>query len=440
MSVSVTRRAVRAAAALGFVAALLVPLPASAGQAAPPKAAVAFEFSDERIDTSSGLAVLPAEPDHVFTINDSGPTRVFGVSADDGRSDATMRLRNADKVDWEAIAPGKGRTLWIGDIGDNDAQRDSVTVYRFRLPDDLATGFYEADDSYELTYPDGAHDAEALLVNPKNSHTYIVTKDEKGGALYRADDLGEGQNELRKLGAMPPLITDGAFRSDGEQFVLRSYTTGYVYSTGGKQLAKFELPKQKQGEGIAYAPGGKSLLLSSEGAGSEVLRLRLSDVMKSPSATASPGSSATPSSSELGASGEDSGGFVNGLFIVGPFAIALVAAAAAFFIRRRTAAPVGAHGGGRRDRRYDRDEPYPPPAYGERYEPDGDDRGWPGPPQRGGGAPGGFGPPGAQGGPPAGPPHGRRSAQPSRRAGSRPARGRRRGSSGDDGEPFWLRD
>lgn len=434
MSGPAVRRVARAAAALGFVAALLVPLPASARQAAPPEADVAFEFSDERIDTSSGLAVLPAEPDHVFTINDSGPTRVFGVSADDGRSDATMRLNNADKVDWEAIAPGKGRNLWVGDIGDNDEQRDSVTVYRFRLPDDLSTGFYEAQDSYELTYPDGAHDAEALLVNPKNSNTYVVTKDEKGGALYRADELGEGQNELRKLGAMPPLITDGAFRSDGEQFVLRSYTTGYVYSTGGKQLAKFRLPEQKQGEGVAYTPNGKSLLLSSEGAGSAVLRLRLSDVMKNSSATASPSRTPTPSGTELGASGEDGGSLVNGLFIAGPFAIALIAAAAAFFLRRRSTAAAGAYGGGRRDRRYDRDEPYPPPAYGERNEPPGD-AGRPAPPRRGGGAPGGHGPPGV----PQGPPPGRRAAQPTRRAGSRPTRGRRR-PSGDDGEPFWLRD
>lgn len=436
MSAPAARRAARAAAALGFAAAVLVPLPAGAAKAAPPKAAVAFEFTDERIDTSSGLAVLPAEKNHVFTINDSGPTRIFGVSAEDGKSDATMRLNNADKVDWEAIAPGKGRSLWVGDIGDNEQQRDSITLYRFRLPDEMETGFYEAQDTYELTYPDGAHDAETLLVNPKNSNTYVVTKDAKGGALYRADDLDEGQNELRKIGKMPPLITDGAFRSDGEQFVLRSYTTGYVYSTAGKRLASFELPKQKQGEGIAYAPGGKSLLLSSEGAGSSVLRLKLSDVVKGSTASASPGRTPTPSSTELGGSGED-GGLVNGLFIAGPFAIALLAAAAAFFIRRRTAAPAGAHGGtGRRDRRYDRDEPYPPPAYGEGYG--ADDGGRPASPRRGDGVPGGFGPPGA---PPDGAPPGRRAAQPSRRAGSRPSRGRRRGSSGDDdGEPFWLRD
>lgn len=375
----------RAAAALTLAAAAVLPAAtADKAASATPKPEAAFRFTDTRIDSSSGLAALSSEPDHVFTINDHGPTRVFGVNAETGRSDATMRLANAENVDWEAIAAGRGRNLWVGDIGDNEAARSSITLYQFQLPDQLSTGFYDAKASFELTYPDGPHDAETLLVNPRTNGIYIVTKDPKGGTLYRADDLGEGSNELTKLNAeMPPMLTDGAFRSDGKQFVVRSYTTAHVFSTDGKKVGSFRLPKQKQGEGVSYTTDDKSLLLSTEGARSRVLSVDLEEALAS--ASKPPRKTASPMQTDKAEGDDDGPGLVNSLFIAGPFAIALFAAAAAYLLHRRRPAAAGAHGAGgsrRREHKYERDQPHPPPQYGGGVpEVAGDDDGgWPVPP------------------------------------------------------------
>ncbi|MQA03959.1 MAG: hypothetical protein GEV07_14950 [Streptosporangiales bacterium] len=375
---SATGYLTRAVAAVALAATAVAPgLVTDQQAAAAPKKDVAFRFTDTRIDASSGLAVSPKEPEYVFTVNDHAPTRVFGINPETGRSDATMRLEGAQNVNWEALAAGRGRNLWVGDIGDNESVRDSLMLYRYKLPQPVQTGYFPVSAAYEVTYPDGAHDAEALLVNPKTNIPYVVTKG-PNGRLYRADDLVPGANELTKLdGKLPPMITDGAFRPDGKQFVLRSYDTGYVYSTTGKQLGSFPLPKQQQGEGITYTADGNDLLLSSEGKRSEVLSLNVDEALaagKKPKAK----QSSKPEASE-----DDESGIAlsDVLFIATPIVIALLAAAAAFFLRRRQR-PAGGEPGGRRERKYERDEPYPAPDYGTTAEPVDAD-GWPVPGRRG---------------------------------------------------------
>ena len=44
-----------------------------------------------------------------------------------------VAVGGAEAVDWEDIAM-RGRTLYVGDIGDNLAQRPNVSVYRFAEP------------------------------------------------------------------------------------------------------------------------------------------------------------------------------------------------------------------------------------------------------------------------------------------------------------------
>lgn len=416
-------------AALAVAAAAVVPLVASSGGVAhaAPDAKTAFSFTDSRIDTSAGLAVLPNEPDDVFTVNDHAPTRVFGVNPATGRSAATMRLRNARNVDWEAITPGQGRTLWVGDIGGgNGGGRQTVTVYKFPLPAQFHTGYYPST-AYKLQYPDGAHDAQALLVNPTDGTMYVATHDASGGGLYEANSLSAGGvTQLRKIGSVPGDVTDGAYRPDGKEFVLRTPSKAYVYSAPGKQVGTIAMPSQRQGKGIAYTTSGKALLLSGGGANSKVLRLKVSGALVTTSSA--PSATAQPSDTSGAASDGDSGGeLANTAFIVGPFVIAVIAILVVLLVRKRTPAYEGGHGGGaggRDYRRYERDEPYPPPHYGERQPPQ--------PPQP---PPQPAQPPYDSNYQPAPQPDGGR-----RGAGARRRAGKGRRAKGDDSVPFWLQE
>ncbi|MBO0827563.1 MAG: hypothetical protein J2P24_07255 [Streptosporangiales bacterium] len=436
------------------VAMTAMPLAAAPAHAAPPPpSATDFTFTDARIDSPAGLAVLPGEPNYVFTVNAHAPTRVFGIDRKTGHSAVTMRLRDAKAVDWEAIAPGQNRTLWVGDIGGGSGPRRSVTVYKFQLPSWLHTGYYSST-AYHLTYPDGPHDAQALLVNPTDGTMYVATGGSGGGSLYAASDLTSGGTQLRKAGSVPGNVTDGAYRPDGKQFVLRTPGKAYVYSAPDKQVGTMALPEPPQGKGIAYTTDGSSLLLSGTGAKSKVLRVKVSGALATSSSSPKP--SATPSGTS-GASGGGGDGAINLAFIIGPFVIAAIAVLMALLLRKRTPAYEGGHGGGagsRAYRRYERDEPYPPPAYAE---PAGPAPPPPPPPQGSPPVP----PQGATPVPPQGQPYepafdqrygdggpgpdagGRRAVQPGRRTAGRPRFGLgfgRRGTRGADSVPYWLRE
>ncbi|MGH3097681.1 MAG: YncE family protein [Streptosporangiales bacterium] len=416
-------RGIRAVIALAIV---LLPASAwlgAAPAAAAPKSNTKFSFTDSRIDACSGLAVSPQWKGIAFTINDHMPTRVFAVNKSDGSTAATMRLSNADMVDWEAIgADGSGK-LWVGDIGDNEKTRSHVTVYEFDPPDPLDTGFYDATP-HELTYPDGAHNAEAMLVDPDDGTIYIATKDSDKGGLYKADPAS-GDSELKRVVDVPSGVTDGAFSPDGKEFVLRGHESAYLYSSPGKQKASFALPKQKQGEAVAYAPSGKALLLGGEGA-SDVLRLKLKDVTGGAHEPTRHASDTHPPV-RVSSDGDDGGSLINWLFVIGPFLIAAVAGVVAVLWRRRSTpvpAATGATSGRRKhasaharrgdDDWPDRDDRWPLPGRSARN----DD--WPVPER------------------PA--EHAGHAHEPG--AGSGPGRVRRRRGRhhGDDSLPFWLRD
>lgn len=231
---------------------------------------------DPRIDEASGMAVSRRHRDLVWIINDSrnGPY-VFGVDGE-GETVARLTVADAENRDWEAMAPGVDDNgepvLWIADIGDNDSQWDSVRLYRIAEPKRLGNQTVAARE-YTLQYPDGAHNAEALLVEPDNGAVYIVTKQALGAGIYATEGppvAGETET-LTRVGSAPMFITDGALSPDGSHVALRSYSYVYLYEServlNDKKhpLDRFRLPRQPQGETLAYLRDGKGVLVGSEG-------------------------------------------------------------------------------------------------------------------------------------------------------------------------------
>ncbi len=110
-------------------------------------------------------------------------------------------------------------------------------MFRFTEPKALADRTVEAR-WYRFTYPDGPHDAEALLVHPRSGRFLVVTKDVAGAGVYRAprDPVTEDQgiNELERVADAPAFVTDGAYLPDG-RLVLRTYSAVHVYDRVGHE-------------------------------------------------------------------------------------------------------------------------------------------------------------------------------------------------------------
>ena len=258
-----------------------------------------FRFADSEIVESSGLVI---EGDRAYTVNDSGDTgRVFTVDVATGETvGVTFWADGPDDV--EALAPAGAGHVWVGDIGDNSASRDSIEVTRVPVGEgDLTVD----EETIDLVYPDGARDAESLLVHPVTGRLYVATKGIFGGELYAAPPelADDAPNMLGLVGETTGVVTDGAFFPDGEHLVLRTYTGAVVYSFPDlDQVGYFDLPQQEQGEGIA-ATSDRFVHLSSEGQQAPVLRVPVpaeirSELSPTPTSTvsASPATSAAPES------------------------------------------------------------------------------------------------------------------------------------------------
>jgi hypothetical protein len=263
-------------------------------------------IKDKSISESSGLVASRTTPGAYWTHNDSGDGPF--IYAFDTRGDAfgTFRVNGAEARDWEDIAAGPGPQpnrsyLYIGDIGDNDAVRPEVIVYRVAEPS-LSTstrkftksrpGSTEPAEAIRLKYPDGKHDAEALLVHPRTGNLYIVTKVLIANpVVYEAvAPLTVGRSiTMRRVGEprVPSLfggaITGGSISPDGRRVALCDYFSGYELELPAgisnfddiwkQRMTSFDLGKRKQGESITYRLDGKALLATSEGKQSPVIQV-----------------------------------------------------------------------------------------------------------------------------------------------------------------------
>ena len=259
---------------------LVVPFLLGAAVAPADQAQVVFSFRDNAIVESSGLVVVDGL---VVTTNDSGDTgRVFKVDPVTGKTVGVTTWAD-EATDVEALAPDGHGGVWVGDIGDNTESRDSVQIAHVAVD---GPGSDVGAEVHDLTYPDGAHDAETLMRDPATGRLYVASKGPLGGELFEVPESGDGR--MRPLGDVLPLATDGSFLPDGKHFVVRNYAVAAVYAFPSlEKVDQFELPDQPQGEGLAVDSDG-SLLLSSEGLHSKVLRVSLPTSTALPSPTASP--------------------------------------------------------------------------------------------------------------------------------------------------------
>ena len=263
-------------------------------------------IKDKSMSESSGLVASRTTPGAYWTHNDSGDGPLIYAFDTRGDSLGAFRVNGAQARDWEDIAAGPGPQanrsyLYIGDIGDNDAVRPEVIVYRVAEPALSAAtrkftkkspGSTEAAEAIRLKYPDGKHDAEALLVHPRTGNIYIVTKVviANAGVYEAVAPFRAGQSiTMRGIGEVhvPSIfggvITGGSISPDGRRVALCDYFQGYEIVLPARssnfddiwkeRMIGFDLGKRKQGESITYRLDGKALLATSEGKESPVIQV-----------------------------------------------------------------------------------------------------------------------------------------------------------------------
>ena len=247
--------------------------------------------TDPRLPELSGLVV---SGDKLLAMNDGGDH--LGVYVLDSACRVVdTRTAAVDPYDPEDLAVGADGTIWFSDTGDNLGQR--ATVALLAMHPDGSTGIYR------LTYPDGPHDAESLLLAPDGT-PYIVTKEVLGvsgvyrptGALVNGGVVAMGKVSTVTFaltgtagGPVGPagelMATGGAVSGDGKYLALRTYTDAYVWALTGSDVAgalagkpeRIALPAAPQGEAVSFSTDNRSLVVAGEGVPGDVTEVPLGD-------------------------------------------------------------------------------------------------------------------------------------------------------------------
>jgi hypothetical protein len=239
----------------------------------------------------SGLAASRVHANVLYAHNDSGDVaRIFQLGTD-GSAKNVVSVTGASAVDWEDIAVGTcptGSCVYVGDIGDNSKNRTDLMLYR--MPEPALTATSVAADAYPLSYPDGAHDAETLMVDSAGA-VFVLTKETIGQVQLFAFGVpgvpgtpmvGRQVAKITPPNFGFPAVTGGDFFGGPcPRMVIRTYAAVMLFEgvkgDGPGELATksyrtLTAPLEQQGEAIAFAADGKSLFTASEGASVPVYR------------------------------------------------------------------------------------------------------------------------------------------------------------------------
>jgi len=235
---------------------------------------------------ASGLAPSLRQPGTYWTLNDSGNAAELFHFDLEGHGLGRYPVGGVENRDWEDLAsgpcPGSGEPcLFIGEIGDNKRKQPWIAVYAVGEPADLdPTGVLA---TWRAHYPDGPHNAEALLRDPASGRLYVVTKENDGrsGVFRFPRDPSDEVVTLERVATLQlegpeeafRQATSGAWSADGRRVVLRSYVLGWEWDVDPARPEAFWgdpprvawLAGEERGEGICYLPDG-ALLTNSEGA------------------------------------------------------------------------------------------------------------------------------------------------------------------------------
>jgi hypothetical protein len=281
-------------------------------------------IADPRLDELSGLI---ATPDGLVAMNDGKPgTEVLRLYVLNSACKVVRVItdRSFDPFDPEDLGRTSDGVLWVADVGDNNRTRSAPAINR--IPPGAARG-----TKYQLRYPDGAHDAEALLMQ-RDGTAVIVTKEVSGvarvfvttrplagpAATVPLRDAGSVTIPMTDTpggpisgGLSSVLVTGGAVAPDGRKVVIRTYTDAYEWDVKDGDIAaalvggtprRAPLPGEPQGEAISFTADGAAYVTASEGRAQPLHRwARASTPVDPPSRSGSSSPSGSPSGEADGA-------------------------------------------------------------------------------------------------------------------------------------------
>lgn len=238
------------------------------------------QIPNPELEEISGLAFSRIHPNLMYVHVDSGGEAAVYMLDSLGNELGKINLEDTKNRDWEDIAVGPGpngkSTVFVAEIGDNLALHKKIRIFYFPEPNQIEKKISVKPKEIELTYPEGARDAETLMVDPISGDLFIVSKRDEKNTLYCVpkEAVKTGQGVLKQLHQFNfSSAVGGDISQDGSQILIKNYFAVYYWErkkgeTIGEALNKEprQLPyvPEPQGEAIGFNPTGSAYFTISE--------------------------------------------------------------------------------------------------------------------------------------------------------------------------------
>lgn len=231
----------------------------------------------------SGIADSKSNSGFLWAHEDADSPPNLILISHEGYVTKTIPLKGATNRDWEDIALA-GDQLYIADIGDNILAYQEYFIYQFTEPPS-SVNTIESFKTIRFKYPDGSHDAEALLVDPVKKDIYIITKRDNPSRVFKLayPQSFTALNTAVDVGALPNSgVVSATCSVDGKNMIVKTYTGLRLYQRKGNDdipttlagnFINLDYQLEPQGEAVAFAADNSGYFTLSEKGLSNVVNL-----------------------------------------------------------------------------------------------------------------------------------------------------------------------
>ena len=235
------------------------------------------------IDETSGIADSKINDGFLWVQEDSGNPPELFLTGHDGKVLKKVFIKDVVNRDWEDMAIS-GNEIFIADIGDNNLVYQQYSIYYFPEPSSSIDTIKNAA-TIAFQYPDGAHDAEAFIVDGDTKDIYIITKRDNAAKIYKITYPYKtaGVNTTSLVGSLSYTgVVSAAISPDGKEILVKTYFgINYYKRSAGQSITQAlqSTPKtvpytiEPQGEAICFNKNNTGFYTLSEKAMSATVNL-----------------------------------------------------------------------------------------------------------------------------------------------------------------------
>lgn len=232
------------------------------------------------VDEASGMADSKKNTGNLWIEQDSGNPPDLSLLSYNGTIQKKVHIKDAENRDWEDMAIGNGPVngenyIYVAETGDNNVHFPDYAIYRFAEPLPTEDTVYNWD-KLNFQYPDGSHDAEAILLDSDTKDIYIITKRDAKSKIYKLSypqstttiNTANPAGELSFTGAVGAAIS-----FDGTELLVKTYNNVFYWKRQAGESIEITLQRapvtlgyiaEPQGEAICFKRDNTSFLTLSE--------------------------------------------------------------------------------------------------------------------------------------------------------------------------------